>query len=160
MQFQTKFRDAIIRGLDSTFRQIIILGAGNDSRFHRIPQLPFALIEVDAPKTQAAKLKMLTNCNSNVKFVPGDFECESWIQNLGENGFQKDQKTLFLWEGVIYFLTPADIQSTLESISECAKGSKLVQDYLQAGRSQDRSPSRPLPATHARPRRAVALPHD
>jgi methyltransferase (TIGR00027 family) len=124
------FGDDTLRQLDTSFEQIVILGAGNDTRFHRMPNLPGALFEVDAPKTQAAKLQKLTRVNPNVKFVPVDFEHEFWLDKLIASGFRKDQKTAFLWEGVLYYLSQEAIQTTLQGISQCAKGSKLILDYL------------------------------
>ncbi|KAI8895387.1 S-adenosyl-L-methionine-dependent methyltransferase [Globomyces pollinis-pini] len=123
------FGDQAIRDIDASFKQIVILGAGNDTRFHRLPNLPVDLYEVDVPTTQESKRSLLKNPNGNVKFVSANFETESWMEKLVQAGFDKSKKTLILWEGVTYYLTKEAIKDTLQSISQCAKGSKLVLDY-------------------------------
>lgn len=123
------FGDEAVLSCDDDCLQIVLLGAGNDTRLHRLPNLPAGLYEVDAPSTQQAKLARLQNPNPNVKFVGVDFECGSWMQPLMEAGFNPNSKALFIWEGVSYYLTLDAIQATLESISQCAQGTKLVMDY-------------------------------
>ena len=120
---------------DRSIKQIVVLGAGNDTRFHRFADIPLdvKLFEVDAAKTQESKVALLKHSgfmNPRVLFVPVDFEHESWFRAVERFGFQKSQKTLFIWEGVIYYLTEPSIRNTLQSISECASGSKIAMDFV------------------------------
>ena len=121
--------DRVIRNLDADFEQIVLLRAGYDTRFHRIPNLPVSLFELDSPKTQTIKIQKLKTRNPNVKFIPVSFESESWLRKLLDSGFKTDKKTLFVLEGMLYYLTDSAIRSTLKCISQCAKGSKLTLDY-------------------------------
>jgi methyltransferase (TIGR00027 family) len=114
---------------NSDMDQIVILGAGNDTKLHRIKNLPNSLFEVDAKKTQKEKQKRLFHPNPLVKFIPVNFETESWLEKLEKMGFDKTKKTLFIWEGVTYYLTEQAIRATLKSISQCAPGSKVFLDY-------------------------------
>jgi len=113
------------------FEQIVLLGAGDDTRLHRISGIPTGgLFEVDTPMTQKFKLQDLGKyANKAVHFVPCNFETQSWLVELTKRGFDKSRKTLFLWEGVTYYLTRAAISSTLKQISQCAQGSMVIFDY-------------------------------
>jgi len=122
--------DQVLLNLSPDITQVVILGAGNDTRFHRLAGLPDNLFEVDAPSTQAYKLQRLgKHRNPLVRFVSANFERESWLANLISSGFDPTKKTLFIWEGVTYYLTEAGLRATLQSISQCAIGSKVVLDY-------------------------------
>lgn len=122
--------DQALLNLAPDITQIVILGAGNDTRLHRLVGLPEGLFEIDAPSTQAYKLQKLGKYrNPLVRFVSANFERESWLDNLVIAGFDLSKKTLFIWEGVTYYLTESALRSTLRSISQCATGSKLVLDY-------------------------------
>ena len=130
--------DAIRKATKEGIKQIVILGAGNDTRLHRLPDLPEALFEVDAPATQKFKLIALTGLKNNkVKFVAANFEKESWLQKLVEAGFDPKKKSLIIWDGVSYYLTDAAIRATLSSIAKCAKGTRLVFDFGTYKKSQD-----------------------
>ena len=60
-----------------------------------------------------------------------DFDQESLKEKLFESGYDKDLKTLFIWEGVTYFLTADAIDSTLAFVSGYSgKGSSIVFDYI------------------------------
>lgn len=122
--------DEALLNLAPDVTQVVILGAGNDTRLHRLTGLPDGLFEVDAPSTQAYKLKRLgRHSNASVRFVPADFERESWLANLEAAGFDRTKKALIIWEGVTYYLTEAALRATLHSMSQCAPGTKLVLDY-------------------------------
>jgi methyltransferase (TIGR00027 family) len=108
----------------------VILGAGNDTRLHRLTGLPDKLFEIDAPGTQAYKLMHLKIRNPKAKFLAVNFVSESWMEKLIREGFDKTLKTLFIWEGVVYYLPTEVITATLKEISSCRSGSELIFDYL------------------------------
>ena len=81
------------------------------------------VFEVDHPGTQASKIKrmhkVLKEFPENVVFVPIDFNDES-LDKLHSLGFDRSKATLFLWEGVTYYLTPDAVDATLAWITtEC-----------------------------------------
>ena len=53
-------------------------------------------------------------------FVPVDFACEDWMDKLVGAGFDTSAPTLFLWEGVTYYLTDDVIEATMRRIAGCA----------------------------------------
>lgn len=68
--------------------------------------------------------------NAQVAFIPVNFEEENWLMKLVEVAGEEvlHRKTLFVWEGVTYYLTGAAIRQTLRAISSFPAGSKVVFD--------------------------------
>jgi methyltransferase (TIGR00027 family) len=123
-------RAAVVRGT----MQVVILGAGLDGRAWRVTELAgLRLFEVDHPATQAYKrrhLGALPPLIANVTFVPVDFEHESLDTALANAGHDETQPTCWIWEGVVMYLTPEAVRSTLASIARrSAKGSTLIVNY-------------------------------
>lgn len=110
----------------------MILGAGNDTSLHRIAPLPRHLFEIDAERTQQFKMHNLSEklLNEEVVFVSVNFEEESWLDKLRTVGGDDvtHRKTLFIWEGVIYYLSTEAIRQTLSYISTFPAGSRVVFD--------------------------------
>src|SRR5262249_10896737 len=105
-------------GLD----QVVILGAGFDTRAYRIPGIDKTRVfEVDHPATQEVKLKKLRKVidplPSYVTFVSADFNTQTLDERLAASGYDERCKTLFIWQGVTYFLTAEGIDSTLAFIA-------------------------------------------
>ncbi len=128
--------DYLQQCLDSGIQQLVILGAGLDSRAYRFEQLKhnIKIFEVDHPATQTVKLKKLQkifgNIPENVTYVPIDFN-EETLQELYDFGFSRRLKTLFIWEGVVYYLTAQAVDQTLEFVAKnAASGSSIIFDYL------------------------------
>ncbi len=119
-------------------RQVVLLGAGLDTRAYRhraaLTGVPF--FEVDHPATQAFKLERLRAASvstpENLRHVPVDFERDDLRAQLSAAGFTWGLPTLFLWEGVSPYLTPAAIDQTLAIIASSGAGSSVVFDYLYA----------------------------
>eukprot|EP01036_Dinobryon_divergens_P029934 gene29934-39106_t len=118
--------------LQNGFSQVVILGAGNDTSLHRIAPLPRFLFEIDAERTQQYKMHNLSEkvLNEEVVFVSVNFEEESWLDKLRTVGGDDvtRRKTLFIWEGVIYYLSIEAIRQTLSYISTFPAGSRVVFD--------------------------------
>ncbi len=123
---------ALKEGLD----QVVLLGAGFDTRAYRIAGIEKThVFEVDHPATQAAKLEKLQRVTyplpAHVTFVPVDFDTDSLRERLLANGYNEQGKTFFIWQGVTYFLTAAGVDSTLAFIAaHSGAGSTIVFDYF------------------------------
>lgn len=122
--------DRFLPGID----QLVILGAGFDTRPYRLPKdTPVRSFEVDAPKTQAVKRAMLDKAGilaRKVAFVPADFEKDDWLARLVDAGFDVGRPALFLWEGVTMYLDREAIEAILNTVAHCAKDSLLAFDYF------------------------------
>jgi methyltransferase (TIGR00027 family) len=128
------FFDAVIKQYLANITQLVILGAGFDTRAYRLPNdAQIQVFEVDGPKTQAVKRQLLekTGLNaSRVTFVSADFEKEDWFSRLVQAGFDPRKPALFLWEGVVHYLDREAVESTLHKIASIAKGSVVAFDYF------------------------------
>jgi methyltransferase (TIGR00027 family) len=137
---RTKVMDAaFVEALEAGFHQIVLLGAGFDTRALRFAyrNRVTKIFELDAPATQEPKIKILHNQKLTIPpelvFVPIDFDHEDLFEALMNAGFMEEQKNLFLWEGVSMYLSTEAVDGTLEFIRcHSAAGSRLVFDYLLA----------------------------
>jgi methyltransferase (TIGR00027 family) len=128
--------DACLRqALDNGARQVVILGAGYDSRAYRTqhPAQP-RFFEVDFPPTQEYKKIRVREIfgwpPDGVVYVPIDFQKDNLVATLQNAGYQRNQRTFFIWEGVTYYLREAEVDSTLRFVAaESAPGSSIVFDY-------------------------------
>jgi len=134
---RTRHIDEIIQTcVENRLEQLVILGAGYDSRAYRFEQLKeqTKVFEVDHPVTQqikATKLKeFLGSLPKHVVLVPIDFTQQILSERLFESGYEKQCKTLFIWEGVTYYMTPEAVDVTLAFVANnSGKGSSIVFDY-------------------------------
>ena len=128
-----EFLDHAIAEADE-IRQFVILGAGWDTRAYGLLARPdVKVFEVDARATQAVKRAALDKTGidaSRVTFVCCDFNRQSWIDALTEQGFDPDQPTFILWEGVSMYLEEQAVQSTLRAVADLPRGSRIAFDFL------------------------------
>ena len=52
-------------------------------------------------------------------FVSVDFAREEWFKKLCDAGFDNSLPSLFLWEGVTYYLTESQVEETFLSMASC-----------------------------------------
>jgi methyltransferase (TIGR00027 family) len=139
MGVRTAFLDGEVRAYTSAqggaFSQVVILGAGLDSRAARLGKSGVRFFEVDHPSTQAYKqgrLRALAGYPVEAAtYVPCDFEHDDFLDQLAQAGFRKDSPALFIWEGVTYYLTEPAVRATLSRIAKgCAPASTVVFDYV------------------------------
>ena len=123
--------------LKQEFVQLVILGAGYDSRAYRFEALKCAVrvFEVDHPATQQVKLdgvkKIFGYQPKNVTYVAIDFNQQTLGDCLAAHGYDSQAKTVFIWQGVTNYLEPAAVDSTLNFISQhAAPGSRVIFDYI------------------------------
>jgi methyltransferase (TIGR00027 family) len=134
---RTAFFDHIVKGaLRENIPQIVFLGAGYDSRPYRFKALirDTRLFELDIHTTQQKKKQLLHQANipipGQLVFVPINFNREKIGNALANMGFMNNRKTLFVWEGVTYYLPPAVIDEVLSSVKDGAPaGSSICFDY-------------------------------
>jgi methyltransferase (TIGR00027 family) len=142
MLARTAFFDQVVEAaLSANLPQIVILGAGYDSRAYRFKDLfqDTRLYELDAPPTQGRKREILRQAGvplpEHLLFVPVNFNTDDLEDVLTRAGFSPDQQTLFIWEGVTYYLSAEIVDSMLKTIHALAPvGSSLCFDYAALSR--------------------------
>jgi methyltransferase (TIGR00027 family) len=134
--FDAVFMEAMERGFD----QIVIFGAGFDSRALRFNRLnrDTRIFELDAPITQQEKLKAYQVKKlvipENLVFVPINFSKEKVAEKIVQAGFVAGRKSLFLLEGVTMYLPQDAVDNTFRFIEDVSgPGSLIVFDYIYAG---------------------------
>jgi methyltransferase (TIGR00027 family) len=133
---RTRFIDDVVRReLQSGAAQVVVLGAGFDTRPYRIPELERVdVFEVDHPTVQELKERRLRSAlgsvPDHVTLVPIDFDEQELLPSLQSGGFDVNERTAFVWEGVTQYITEDAIRSTLEVVSSCAEGSTVVFTYI------------------------------
>ena len=134
---RTQFIDHHFRNaIESNFKQIVILGAGYDTRASRLldRHSDVLVYEIDLPNTQQDKIEKMKQNNFpdivNVRYIPQDFNNCSLKEVLKNHNFDFSQPALFIFEGISYYLEENSNSEIFKLISsECAKNSRIVFDY-------------------------------
>jgi len=129
--------DRLEESLHSGIEQVIILGAGYDSRACRFDNRAgrVRFFELDHPATQVLKRRALARARgpepAGVTYVPIDFGKDDLASRLLEAGYQETRLTFFIWEGVTMYLKPDSIDETLRFVAgRSPRGSSIVFNYV------------------------------
>lgn len=133
---RTCYLDEILR--DSSrygIRQVVILGAGMDSRPYReMTDESITFFEVDFPEIIDFKRKRLTRVLGqippNVFYIPIDFNVQPLEEAMSRSHYTHTGKTLFIWEGVTQYITGEAAEKVFRYISGSGKGSLLAFTYI------------------------------
>ena len=113
-----------------SIRQVVILGAGYDTRAARLPRAGVTFFEVDHPATQAAKRERLAKLDGYptdaARYVTCNFEREDPIERLAASGFATNDAALVIWEGVVPYLTEPAIRGTASRLASGLDPRSLV----------------------------------
>jgi methyltransferase (TIGR00027 family) len=127
----------LVAALSTGVTQVVNLGAGFDSRAYRFrDRFPRArFFELDLPAMIRVKRERVVNIfgavPDRVVLVPTDFTTHPLDEVLRHAGYDRAQRTFFIWEGVTMYLPEAANLSTLRVIrSGSASGSSVVYDYV------------------------------
>lgn len=129
--------DVVKKSLEENVPQIVFLGAGYDTRAYRHSRLirNTRLFEMDIRSTQQRKLKILADAKitppRQLSFVTINFKTDKIEDVLVKAGYNTSLQTLFVWEGVSYYLAEESIHETLQFVRDCsASGSAICFDYM------------------------------
>lgn len=141
---RTSLYDAALQRHLTGVDQLVVLGAGFDTRAFRLAQEDrIRCFEIDLPRTQAFKLKMLEEAGLSTHqatYVSADFETEDWMEKLVAAGFDPGKPAFFLWEAVTMYLDRHSVEATLRRIAGTAPGSVVAFDYFSRDIVASRSP--------------------
>ena len=126
--------DFLLDGIAAGCTQVVLLGAGYDSRAYRLDELKrLRVFEVDHPSTlrmKQAKLQKMRTERGHVAYAQIDFLSQSLDQVLETAGFDKTIPAFFIWEGVTNYLSESSVRQTLEYIGALAPGTRLAFTYV------------------------------
>ena len=134
---RTAFFDRIVeQPLKENREQMVMLGAGYDSRPYRFEKFiqDTKIFELDAKPTQQRKKECLQQAGISISrqitFLPINFETDNLRDVLVEAGFRREKKTLFIWEGVTYYLRAEVVDHMLAFVrANSPSGSSIGFDY-------------------------------
>ena len=133
--------DWVTAAVGRAARQVVVLGAGFDSRVWRLPALSsLPVFEVDHPATSREKRQRLLAAGldpSRIVQVPIDFDCDSLAETLARSGFDVRLRAAVIWEGVTNYLTADAVDGIFRWMSGLASGSTLAFTYVHAGVLRD-----------------------
>ena len=145
-------RDAITDGL----RQVVVIGAGFDTLALRLHEAfsEAKFFEIDHPATQRITKRVVENHQSakrNLQFISLDLARENLERSLLKSAdYQPETDTLFIAEGLLMYLAPAEIDLILRFIrSHSGSKSRLAFTFMETqsdGRIGFRKSSRAVDA--------------
>ncbi|WP_422736264.1 class I SAM-dependent methyltransferase [Micromonospora sp. WMMD729] len=116
--------------------QVVILGAGLDGRAWRMPELAGrSIFEVDHPNSQRDKRERAEGLpGAPPTFVAVNFGRDRLAEALAAAGHRPDEPTTWIWEGVVPYLTVAEVSTTVAALAACsAPTSRLVVNFQLPG---------------------------
>lgn len=128
--------DHLVQLLDAGAAQVVLLGAGYDTRAYRFAERLDGrpVFEVDLPAISRAKAAVVERNadkfpRTNMVRVEIDFERQSLADVLADAGFTTGGLTFVTWEGVPMYLTRVAIKATLDAVHALtAPGSVIAHD--------------------------------
>jgi methyltransferase (TIGR00027 family) len=132
---RTKYIDDLLQHtIQNGIKQVVILGAGFDTRALRLDFLKeISVVEIDHPDTsdfKMEKLKQIGQLNANVRYLQLDFTKENLNNFAQKNNIDFAKPTTIIWEGVTNYLTQETIDKTFEFISKFHQNSFIIFTYI------------------------------
>jgi methyltransferase (TIGR00027 family) len=136
MAARTRFFDAFFQdATQAGVRQAVILASGLDARAYRLDwPAGMTVFEVDQPEVIAFKTQTLSELGANPttdrRTVAIDLR-QNWPAALVDAGFDKNQPTAWIAEGLLGYLPPEAQDRLLDNISALsADGSRLATEAI------------------------------
>ena len=137
---RTRFIDDLVEKWTAhQAEQYVILGAGYDSRAHRLTLPPtLKIFEVDQLEVQNRKRSKLPHHlahSENITYVSVDFSHQTLKNQLLDAGYNPNKSTLFTLEGVSQYITKDALSLTLADVAELTQKTKstLCISYVNTG---------------------------
>jgi methyltransferase (TIGR00027 family) len=118
-------------------RQLVILGAGLDSRAHRLAHrlTDVTTFEVDHPNAAAFKRERVRRVFGalprRIRYVDANLNEGQVGRALRAAGHREDERSVVLWSGVSPYLEASGVEAVLDWVGgSTAPGSALVFDYV------------------------------
>jgi methyltransferase (TIGR00027 family) len=129
----------VLEQLEAGAEQLVILGAGYDTRAHRFESLLAGrrVFEVDMPAIQARKRERLAANGvatpSQLHYVAVERNHRDLFRDLHSAGYDPRARSFFVWSGVTMYLPENAFDATLAEIHrQTGAGSGIVFDYFSS----------------------------
>jgi methyltransferase (TIGR00027 family) len=125
--------DKLVAALDAGAEQVVLLGAGYDTRAYRFADVLDGrpVFEVDLAAISRKKAEVVARHpdafpETNMVRVEIDFESETLAGTLPPAGFHVGARTFFTWEGVPMYLTRSAVRATLDSVRDLSGAGSVI----------------------------------
>ncbi|MFK8183699.1 MAG: class I SAM-dependent methyltransferase [Phormidesmis sp.] len=133
-QVRTRFLDDVLLANASDIRQVVLLGAGLDTRAFRMGlSSDTHVYEIDQQDIFDYKNPILENDQPSCvrHTIVSDVSEGEWPELLLENGFQKDKPSIWIAEGFLYYLFEKDVIALMKTLQTfAAVGSVFACDVI------------------------------
>ena len=136
---RTRYIDDILgRRLNDGARQVILLGAGFDTRAMRLATLQTVdVLEIDHPDTARRKkeclIKAAGQLPANVRYLSADLNLQSPTELIIKWKIDRSVPTVIIWEGVTNYLEQKSVENCLRLIATFPPGSSIIFTYVDRG---------------------------
>ncbi|WP_378955153.1 class I SAM-dependent methyltransferase [Pelosinus sp. sgz500959] len=133
---RTRYIDDLLQtSIDHGIEQVVILGAGLDTRPYRIAGIHHTKIfEVDLPMMQDIKKEKIRKClgtlPNHIKYVSIDFNQQRLDEVLEDAELDIGKPIFFICEAVTQYIMEEAIESIFRFISKTVTGSTVVFTYI------------------------------
>lgn len=126
------FDDMLDTQIAAGVGQVVILGAGLDTRAVRKPSPGVRYFEIDDPATIELKRRCYADAgmDPHVTLIPGNYVTDGLIDLLRSNRFEFDVPTYLIWEGNVMYMPLANDKHTMLQLKRHVKLFRLSFDYL------------------------------
>ncbi len=132
---RTRFFDDFLVSNLRDIKQIVILGAGMDTRAFRLPlSSETHIYELDRPEVLEYKASVLGDNKSKCHhhLIGIDIK-ENWSEQLIASGYQVELPCIWLMEGFLYYLSEKEVNELLTTITQLsAQQSLLCADLINS----------------------------
>ena len=133
---RTKYIDDLLEtSIKENSKQVIILGAGFDTRSVRLEFLKnVSVIEIDHPDTSSLKLDIyrqtVGHLPQNVTFHQADFNKQALNEIAKQAKVNPSIPTTIIWEGVTNYLTREAVENTFEFTQQFVSPFSIIFTYI------------------------------
>lgn len=131
------FDDVAENAPSEGFTQVVVFGAGYDTRAYRISSLMehVRVFEVDRPETLERKIAVLKaifgRLPGHVSYIPHEIDEGNTWADLESAGFSSEKRTLFILEGLVMYLPRPAVECLFSEIARHAGcGSAVLFDFI------------------------------
>jgi methyltransferase (TIGR00027 family) len=126
------FDDMLDAQIAGGIGQVVILGAGLDTRAVRKQSAAVRYFEIDDPATMELKRRCYADAgiDTGVTLISGNYFTDGLIDLLRSNGFEFEVPTYLIWEGNVMYMPLANDKHTMLELKRHVKRFRLSFDYL------------------------------
>jgi len=126
------FDDMLDAQIAAGIGQVVILGAGLDTRAVRKTSASVRYFEIDDPATMALKRQCYADAriDAGVTLISGNYVADGLIDLLRLHGFKLAVPTYLIWEGNVMYMPLAADEDTMRQLKRHVTRFRLSFDYL------------------------------